>query len=80
LVDTVVDTTPDSLQNGTANGFVFDAYDSRALEQAVLRALDVHANRDLWAGLVRRAMLQDWSWDSSGRDYLRVYERARVRS
>jgi starch synthase len=80
LVDTVVDTTPDTLQNGTANGFVFDAYDSHSLEQAVWRALDAHANGDLWSGLVRRAMLQDWSWDSSAREYLRVYERARVRS
>ncbi len=80
LVDTVVDTTADTLQNGTANGFVFEAYDSHALEQAVWRALDAHANRDLWSGLVRRAMLQDWSWDSSGREYLRVYEQARARS
>ena len=80
LVDTVVNTTPDSLQNGTANGFIFEAYDSRALEQVVWRALDAHANRDLWAGLVRRAMLQDWSWDSSSREYLRVYDQIRLRS
>jgi starch synthase len=78
LVDTVVDTTADTLQNGTANGFVFEAYNSHSLEQAVWRALDAHANRDLWSGLVRRAMLQDWSWDSSARDYLRVYEQARA--
>ena len=79
LVDTVVDTTPDTLQSGMANGFVFDSYDSQALERAVWRALDAHADRDLWSGLVRRAMLQDWSWDSSGREYLRVYEQARAR-
>ena len=79
LVDTVVDTTPDTLQSGMANGFVFDAYDSQALERAVWRALDAHADRDLWSGLVRRAMLQDWSWDSSAREYLRVYEQARAR-
>ena len=76
LVDTVVDTTPDTLQSGMANGFVFDEYNSQALERAVWRALDAHADRDLWSGLVRRAMLQDWSWDSSGREYLRVYEQA----
>jgi starch synthase len=78
LVDTVVDTTPESLQNGTANGFVFEAYDSRALEQAVWRALDAHANRDLWAGLVRRAMLQDWSWNTSAHEYLRVYDQVQA--
>jgi starch synthase len=80
LVDTVVDTTPDSLSNGTANGFVFEAYDSHSLERTLWRALDAHADRDLWSGLVRRAMLQDWSWDSSGREYLRVYERALSRA
>ena len=78
LVDTVVNTTSDSLQNGTANGFVFEAYDTQSLEQAVWRALDAHANADLWNGLVRRAMRQDWSWDSSAREYLRVYERVRA--
>jgi starch synthase len=80
LVDTVIDTTPDTLQSGMANGFVFDTYDSQALERAVWRALDAHADRDLWSGLVRRAMLQDWSWDSSGREYLRVYEQALART
>jgi len=80
LVDTVTDTTPDTLQNGTANGFVFEGYDSYSLEQAVWRALEAHANRDLWTGLVRRAMLQDWSWNTSAHEYLRVYDQIRVRS
>jgi starch synthase len=76
LIDTVVDTTPETLRDGTASGFTFDALDSLALEHALSRALDAHADRDLWSGLVRRAMQQDWSWHSSGREYLAVYERA----
>jgi starch synthase len=76
LVDTVVDTTPETLQDGTASGFTFDAIDSVALEHALSRALDAHADRDVWTGLVRRVMGQDWSWDTSARDYLAVYERA----
>jgi starch synthase len=39
------------------------------------RALDAHADRELWRGLVRRGMRQDWSWDSSARDYRRLFER-----
>ncbi|MFM8706393.1 MAG: glycogen synthase, partial [Planctomycetia bacterium] len=77
LIDTVVDTTSDTVRNATASGFVFEAYDTHSLEHAVSRALDAHADRELWDGLVRRAMLQDWSWDSSARDYLRVYHHAR---
>ena len=75
LVDTVVDTTPDTLAAGTASGFVFEAYDALALEHAVHRALEAHADKHLWQGLVQRVMRQHWSWDSSARDYLAVYER-----
>jgi starch synthase len=76
LIDTVVDTNADTLRDGTASGFVFQGCDAHALEHAVHRALDAHADRELWRGLVRRGMRQDWSWDSSGRDYRRLFERA----
>jgi starch synthase len=75
LIDTVVDTTPDTLRDGTASGFVFEAFDPLALEHALSRALDTHAQRDLWRGLVRRVMRQDWSWETSGREYRRLFER-----
>ena len=75
LVDTVVDTTPETLRAGTASGFVFEAYESQALEHALLRAIDAHVNRDLWSGLVRRVMGQDWSWDASAAEYLALYRR-----
>jgi len=77
LVDTVVDTTPETLRNGTASGFVFEAFDALALEHALMRAIDAHANRELWSGLVRQVMGQDWSWDSSAREYLKLFERTR---
>jgi starch synthase len=80
LVDTVVDTTPATLAAGTATGFVFDAYDSIAFEQALLRALESHADRELWRTLVRRVMQQDWSWDASGRKYLELYRRVQTRA
>jgi starch synthase len=78
LVDTVVDTNPESLHDGTASGFVFQGFDAPALENALGRALDAHADRDLWRGLVQRAMRQDWSWDASAREYLRLFERTRA--
>ncbi|MEI6239941.1 MAG: glycogen synthase GlgA [Planctomycetia bacterium] len=75
LVDTVVDTTEETLASGRASGFVFDAFDSLALEHALGRALEAHADGSLWSGLVRRVMQQDWSWDASAREYLRLFER-----
>jgi glycogen synthase len=61
---------------------VFDVARSlaqRSLEHALGRALDLHADPVAWRSLVRRAMRQDWSWDTSGRDYLRLFEHARRR-
>ncbi|MBU6221540.1 MAG: glycogen synthase GlgA [Planctomycetes bacterium] len=77
LVDTVVDATPEALATGRASGFVFDAFDSLALEHAVERALAAHADRAMWAHLVRRVMAEDWSWETSAREYLRLFERVR---
>jgi starch synthase len=77
-VDTVVDTNSDTLRDGTASGFVFQGFDALALEHALERALDAHGDRELWKGLVRRGMRQDWSWETSARDYLRLFERTRA--
>ena len=75
LVDTVIDTTPDTLRAGTASGFVFESLDALALEHAVVRALDAYADAALWKSLVQRVMRQDWSWDSSAHDYRALYDR-----
>jgi len=78
LADTVIDTTPETLRDGRASGFLFDSFDAPALMQAVERALAAHADSPLWTGLVGHVMRQDWSWDSSGREYLRLFERVRA--
>jgi starch synthase len=75
LVDTVVDATPEAVADGTATGFRFEACEAAAFERALERALDAHAAPDLWRTLVRRAMRQDWSWETSAREYLRLFQR-----
>ena len=77
LVDTVIDATQASLAAGTASGFVFEAFDSFALEHAIDRALGVRSDEGLWSRLVRQVMAQDWSWDTSARAYLDLFERVR---
>ena len=77
LADTVVDTTAATLHDGTATGFVFEAFDAHALAHALDRALDAHADRPLWRQLVAHAMAQDWSWHKSAREYLRLFEQTR---
>ena len=74
LADTVVDANEETLANGTASGFVFGAFESAALEDAVRRAIAVRGDQDCWRELVRRVMGQDWSWEASARRYREVYE------
>ena len=75
LVDTVIDATPEAIEAERATGFVFGPAEPEALVHAVERALALHADRDRWQGLVRNVMRQDWSWEVSGREYLRLFER-----
>ena len=75
LVDTVVDATPEAISAGRATGFTFGPCEADALVHAVERALEAHADRDRWMSLVATAMRQDWSWDTSAREYIRLFER-----
>ena len=76
LADTVVDVSPQTLQHGTATGFVFEDYSAQALLEAVKRAVAAFRDHELWGALVRAGMQQDFSWDRSARDYVAVYERS----
>ena len=73
LADTVTDVNPPA-ESGT--GFVFDNYDPEACFTAIVRALAIYQNPAAWDALIRRAMVQDFSWASSARQYAALYERA----
>ncbi len=79
LADTVVDTTPETLAEGTATGFSFGPYTPEALAGAIGRALELWPRRDRWNRLVRTGMRQDWSWGRSAREYVKLYETIRDR-
>jgi starch synthase len=76
LADTVTDTNPGTLANGTATGFTFTPYAADAFFDAVRRALDLYRARpEPWNQVVRNAMLQDWSWNRSAAEYEKLYQR-----
>jgi starch synthase len=72
LADTVTDFNP-SAPEGT--GFAFEEYSGMALLGALRRALAAYADKAVWAGLQRRGMALDFSWDASAREYVKVYGR-----
>ena len=61
-------------------GFVFTDYSPAALLGALTRALECFGNRQRWLALQRAGMTQDFSWDRSAKEYVKIYERALKRT
>ena len=76
LADTVIDSTEESIQQGIANGFSFENFDSIDLDIAIERAVGMYNGfSEIWKQLVATGMQQDWSWTSSAKKYSRLYEK-----
>ena len=76
LADTIVDASPEAGARGTANGFVFEAYDPAALLDALARALATFRDRRVWTRLMQTGMRQDFSWGRAAGRYVETYRRA----
>lgn len=73
LADTVVDTTPETLQAGSATGFTFKEPTPAALASAIRRALFCYLDPKTWSQIQSTGMAQDFSWERSARAYADVY-------
>jgi starch synthase len=61
-----------------ANGFKFRAPTPDALVRTLQAALRVYGDREAWERLMRQGMQEDHSWETSAREYVKVYRRARL--
>ncbi len=76
LANTVVDCTPETLQNRTATGFYLESLHATSLDSAIGRALQLrYHDPEKWAQLVQTGMSQDWSWAKSASQYVELYEK-----
>lgn len=75
LNDTVVDITPETLADGTANGIVMRYLDAPAIFWAVGQALGHFRDKARWHALQRTGMRCDFSWEKSAGQYLELYRR-----
>ncbi len=75
LADTIVDTTPETLEDKTATGFCFDKAEASALWSSVERALEHYRKPEYWAQIVDTGMRQDFSWKRSAQQYVELYTR-----
>jgi len=74
LADTITDATPETMGNGTANGFSFTRYGTDELDETLRRACDMYDNEPArWQQLVETGMRQDWSWRRSAQRYVELY-------
>ena len=73
LADTVVDSNPQTLADGTATGFVFEQPDAAELLAALRRATALWYDQKQWRQVQRNAMRQDFSWQHSANLYHQLY-------
>ena len=76
LIDTVIDCTTASIQNGTASGFVFKSMESASLLSAAKRAVTLYKDKQNWASLQQQCMKKDFGWEQSAKAYLQIYKNA----
>ncbi len=76
LADTVVDTNDASIAEGTANGFVFGHPAADAMRDALIRALQTHADKTRWRQIQLNGMTRDFSWRCSAQTYEQLYRDA----
>ena len=56
------------------NGFVCPVHTGEALADTTLRALEAYRDKHRWAGIMNRAMTEDWSWTASAKKYIDLYK------
>jgi starch synthase len=71
LVDTVSHHDP---VNQTGTGYCFDRYEPLDFYTCMARTLEAYRFKDQWQTLQQRGMREDFSWDTSAKDYIRMYK------
>jgi starch synthase len=69
LKDSIID-----CGNPDGTGFTFKSYNAHDMLAAIKRGYDAYQNKEYWAELFKRAISADFSWDSSAKLYIGLYE------
>jgi len=72
LKDTIIPYNKYTLEG---NGFGFDDYNDQDMKNTISFATDIFKNKKLWNPLVKKAMLQDFSWRQSALKYVDLYRK-----
>ncbi|MCD4760423.1 glycogen synthase [bacterium] len=64
----------DTVENNKT-GVVFKKYTQKEMKSAIERSLRIYKNKAKMNKMIRVAMKKDFSWDSSAKDYLKLYKK-----
>lgn len=70
ILDTVRDYTEDT---DGGNGFIFYEFSKVSMLDALIRAISVYERHEEWSRLISKAMKEDFSWQNSGKEYMKIY-------
>ncbi|MDR1921133.1 MAG: glycogen synthase GlgA [Candidatus Adiutrix sp.] len=56
-------------------GFKFSQFQAKALILAVRRAAELYSRPEAFAAMIAAGMNEDFSWDNSAREYIRIFEK-----
>ncbi len=73
LADTIENFSP---KTELGNGFAFKNYSSNEMLATIEKALEIYADRATWRKLMQRGMQQDFSWEHSAKEYVKLYRKA----
>ena len=74
LADTVIDANEAALAAGVATGFQFSPVDGAAFLHGARRAINAHAQPDLWSSIQQQGMKADVSWVRSAGRYASLFQ------
>jgi starch synthase len=70
----LADTICDYIANPSkGNGFVFEAYNAKAMLKTIHNAVQAYKDEKNWQKLVKRCMRQDFSWEAAAEKYIKLY-------
>ncbi len=77
LADTIAAYNP---KTGLGTGLLFEEYSASALARCLQHANTLYQERKAWKRLMQNGMKQDFSWEHSAREYVKIYRKALKKS
>ncbi|MFV2057675.1 MAG: glycogen synthase, partial [Thiohalomonadales bacterium] len=74
LNDTVSHASSDAINRAEATGFILEKLTVKNLKETIAYAQTLYRKPRSWNKIVRSAMSQDFSWNASAKEYVRLYE------